>query len=113
MKKERLERASSIAKKLSWEYLSETFKELTPKFGIIGITDVNISNDLSYADILVSSTLNSEELPKALAESANSLQQHLAKNIAFIKIPKVRFRLDESIERSSGIYKTLHEISNH
>jgi len=111
MKKERLDRASSIAKKLSSEYLSETLKELTSDFWIISITDVEISNDLSYADILVSSTKNTENLPKILAENGNKLQQHLAKNIAFIKIPKVRFRHDSSIELSSEIYNTLNEIS--
>ena len=110
MKQERLKRAESISKKLLSEYLISDLKELSADFGIITITEVSISNDLSYLDISVSALKNPELLTKRLWDYAHEIHGFLGKNIDFIKVPRVRFRYDMSWERSFDIYTTIQKL---
>lgn len=110
MKEERRKKAESISKKIIREHLVETLKELSQEFGIVSITDVKISNDLSYMDVFASSIKNQKSLTKSLAPHAITLQRILWKKIDFIKVPKIRFRSDESLELSSRIHNTIKEI---
>ena len=110
MKQERINRAQSISKKILSEYIINELKELTIDFGIITITKVEISNDLSYIDIYVSSLKNQDTLTKALAENSHGMQRILWKNIDFLKVPRVRFKYDKSGEDSFEIYTTIQNL---
>jgi len=110
MKQDRLKRAESISKKLLSEYLISDFQELSAEFGIVTITEVHISSDLSYLDISVSSLKNSEELTKVLSERAHEMQRLLGKKIEFIKVPRIRFRYDDTGKTSFEIHQTLHDL---
>lgn len=111
MKQDRLIKAQSISKKIISEYFITQTRELTTVFWIITITEIEISNDLSYMDIFVSSMMNKELLTKELAEHAHPLQRTLWKEMAFIKVPKIRFKYDESGESSSEIYTTIKNLN--
>lgn len=111
MKHDRLIKAQSISKKIISEYFITQTRELTSTFWIITITQVEISNDLSYMDIFVSCMMNSELLTKELAEHAHTLQRKLWKEMAFIKVPKIRFKYDNSGESSSEIYTTIKNLN--
>lgn len=110
MKAERIQKAQSISKKLLSEYILQDLQELSVDFWIITITQVIISNDLSYMDIYVSSLKNMENLTKSLWEIAPNMQKILGKKIDFIKVPRIRFRYDESWIQSFQVYKTIKEL---
>ncbi len=110
MKLERIKRAESISKKIIREYLIQDLQELSEDFGIITVLDVKVSQDLSYLDIYVSSLKNPDSLTKTLAEHAHNLQHLLGKKISFIRVPKVRFRYDETWKNSFHIYQTIQNL---
>ena len=110
MKIERLKKVESISKRLISEYLIQDFQELSVDFGIITVLWVKISQDLSYLDVYVSSLKNEDLLAKSLADSAHQIQRLLWKKIDFIRVPKVRFRYDDTGESSFQIYQTIQEL---
>jgi len=71
-------------------------RELTSIFGIVTITHIDISSDLSYMDVHVSSMMSQDSLTKELSHHAHTLQRMLGREIAFIKVPKIRFKYDNS-----------------
>lgn len=110
MKQDRLNRAQSISKKLISEYLIQDLQELSSDFWIITVLDVKISQDLSYLDVFVSSLKSSENLTKSLAEHAHEIHHMLGKKIDFIKVPKIRFRYDDTWESSFNVYQTIQNL---
>lgn len=112
MKEERRKKAEAICKKLISQYIVQELPELAETFGVVTVTQVEISSELSYIDIYVSAIYNKETLTKTLADSAHPLHRLLAKNIDFIKVPRVRFRYDESGEHLEHIAKVLHDLES-
>ena len=110
MEQKRLQKLESIAKKIASEHILWSLTEQEDIFGIITITWVKVSSDLSYLDIYVSSMKNKQELTKTLATRAYKLQKEIAKNISIRKVPRVRFRYDSQWEIASGINHTLHSL---
>ena len=110
MKSERIQKAQSISKKIISEYIVTELQELSIEHGIITVTHTKISQDLWYIDTYVSCLNNPEKLCKSLAEHAHNIQRVLAKKIDFLKVPRLRFRYDESGESSSEIYKTIKDL---
>ncbi len=110
MKQERLKKAENIAKKYIAEYIVHELGDLSLEYGLVTVTWVEISADLSYADIYVSALRNKETLPKSLAPYAHNIHRLLAKNIDFVKVPKIRFRYDESWERLWHISEIISHL---
>ena len=110
MKQERRKKAEAISKKLISEYFVGEVPELSELYWIVTVTWVEISSDLSYADVYVSALTNSETLPKSLAESAHKIHRLLAKNIDFVKVPKIRFRYDNSGEMLWDISRVITNL---
>lgn len=111
MKQERITRAESISKRLISEFIITKLQELSAEYGIITITKIDISSDLSYLDVYVSSLKPwAETLVKALAEHAHPIHRLLGQKIDFIKVPKIRFRYDETGKHSFDIHQTLQEV---
>lgn len=110
MKNERIQKAQSISKKIISEYIIFELQDLSLEHGLITVTQVTISPDLSYLDAYVSCLKNNDTLCKNLAESAWLIQRKLGKDIDFIKVPKLRFRYDDSGENASRIYQTLKTL---
>ncbi len=110
MNKTRLEKLESVAKQITWEFLIEDIRQQETKFGIINISWVKISPDVSYLDIFVSSFENSDKLTKTLAKYAPSLTKKIHKNLNIRKLPKIRFRYDNSWEISQNILKTINNL---
>lgn len=110
MKQDRLQKAQSICKKLVSEYLHEHLMEESINHGIITVTDVKMSSELSYLDVYVSSLKNEETLTKSLSSYAEEIQRLLAKKINFMKIPKIRFRYDETGKDSFEVYQTIKSL---
>lgn len=111
MKQDRLVKAQSITKKIISEYFITHTKELTSIYWIITITQIDISSDLSYMDVYASAMMNPDSLTKDLSSHAHTLQKILGKEIAFVKVPKIRFKYDQTGEDSSQIYTTIKNLN--
>ena len=109
MKLERRKHAETISKKLISEYFITNHWDLNDLYGLITVTGVEISADSSYIDIYVSAIQNQSDLTKTLAKHSHEIHRLLAKKIDFMKVPRVRFRYDESWET---LGKISHIISN-
>ncbi len=113
MNKERLKKLEWISKEILPSIIFEIiWKEAELEFQLITITWVKISTDLSYLDIYVSSIKNSERLAKFLAENNYEIQKKFNKSINIRKLPKIRFRTDESWKKSVWINSLMKEVSN-
>lgn len=110
MNQERIKKLESVASNLISQFLIEDIKEIENDFGIISISKIRISSDVSYLDIYVSSFKNSEILTKTLAEYAPELTRKLHKQLTLRKLPRIRFRYDESWEISSSVMDTINNL---
>lgn len=110
MKLERIQKAESISKKLIGEFMIQELQELTTDFWIVTITQVKMSSDLSYLDIYVSALRQKELLTKSLAIHAHDIHRMLGRKIEFIKVPKIRFKYDDTWETSFDIYQQISNL---
>ena len=110
MKKDRLHKLETSSQKVISEYFTKYLKEVEIDFWLINITKVEITNDLSYLDIYVSSFKNSELLCKTLANYAQDIVKAINKKIIFRKIPKIRFRYDKSWKIWQDVIKTINSL---
>ena len=82
---------------------------------LISVTAVEVSPDLANASVFVSllgqAGQDPAEVQKALNSSAHYLRRELGHRLDLRKMPVLRFRLDESIERGSKLSRVLDELA--
>ena len=110
MNEQRVKKLESLILEQASTILVEELKEIESDFWLINITWAKLSNDLSYLDIFVNSFKNKEILTKTIAPYAPNVQRKIYKKIAIRKLPKLRFRYDESWEISQDIIKTINNL---
>jgi len=78
----------------------------------ISITKVNVSKDLSYADVYVSDIRGriNEKETEGLQSAAGFIQSQLAASMHIRKIPKLRFHSDTSIGEGFDIIKKIESL---
>ncbi|MDO5738195.1 MAG: 30S ribosome-binding factor RbfA [Eubacteriales bacterium] len=77
------------------------------------VTDVVVSRDLAYATIFVSTLGGAEEKKNLIdvMESAKGfMRRNLARELDLRKVPELRFKLDESIERGVKMNALIDEV---
>lgn len=80
--------------------------------GMISVTKVKVTTDLSYATVYVS-ILNSKNIKDTLAglkKSSGYIRSELAKRINLRNTPEIIFELDDSIEYGAKIDSILKDI---
>lgn len=80
--------------------------------GMISVTKVKVTTDLSYAKVAVS-ILNSKDVKKTLAglkKSSGFIRSELAKRINLRNTPEIIFELDDSLEYGAKIDSILKDI---
>ena len=80
--------------------------------GMISVTKVKVTTDLSYAKVSVS-ILNSKDVKETLAglkKSAGFIRSELAKRINLRNTPEIIFELDDSLEYGARIDGILKDI---
>ena len=85
-----------------------------PRVGMITITSVDVSPDLSHAKIFFT-VLEKDKLPdtlQGLARSAGFLRSQLAKRIKMYTTPELRFAYDESVERGDQLSRLIDKALN-
>lgn len=110
MNSERIKKLESVARELVTKFIFEEMADEVLEFGIITVTDIIISSDISYMDIYVSSLKNPEGLTKALAKHANEIQRKFNKSVSIRKFPRIRFRYDETGAIWEEVVKTLNDL---
>lgn len=96
--------------------LSELLREVKdPRVSkLLSIVKVNVSGDMSYADIYVSAIEGSEktaESVKVLNKSAAGfLRRELGARMSLRKVPQLKFIADNSIENSAHISKIIESL---
>jgi ribosome-binding factor A len=83
-----------------------------PRVGMVTITDVEVSRDLSHARVFVSS-LDAPEVREqslqALRRAAGFLRSQLAQMIKVRTVPELHFEYDESVERGARLSRLIDE----
>lgn len=79
----------------------------------ITITGCDVSNDLSYAKIYFTSTIDIEhkELERELEEASSYIRRELADRIDIRHTPKLVFKFDNSVEYGNHIESIIDKIN--
>lgn len=83
------------------------------------ITDVNVTNDLSFATVYISvigDTQKKNETIEGLRNASGYLKKEIANHLKLRHIPRLIFKIDESTEKGmyiDSILDKLNESENH
>jgi ribosome-binding factor A len=83
--------------------------------GFISVIRVDVSGDLSYADVFISAVEGfdkSKEAVEGLKHGSGFIKRELASRLTLRKTPDLRFIADNSIEYSANISKKIREINH-
>lgn len=108
-------RTARIAEEIKRELAQMIREELKdPRIkGLISITNVDVTNDLRYAKIYVSSLAGSKEnmeILKGLEKAGGYMRSELAKRLRLRFTPELIFKEDSSIEYGNKINRILSDI---
>ena len=82
--------------------------------GLVNVTDVEVTPDLSFARIYVSVMAEGvavERAMEALAKAAPYIRRQLAPRLELREMPDIRFLRDDSIERGARVDELLRKIA--
>lgn len=83
------------------------------RVGFVTITDVSITNDLSFAKVYVTVLDDNEKdsILKVLNKASGFIMHELCKRVEIRKMPSLKFVYDTSIEYSNNIEKIIESIN--
>ncbi len=99
--------ASDIQKELGNIML---FEAKDKDFKNVVITDVDVSNDLSYAKVYFTTIDDREKVIKDLNNASGFFRSLLADRLKIRHTPELKFIFDESIEYAQNIENIIKEI---
>lgn len=83
-----------------------------PRVGMVTITSVDVSPDLSHAKVFVT-LLEKDKIPetlKGLQRAAGFLRSQLAHRMKMYTTPELRFAYDESVERGDHLSRLIDSV---
>ncbi len=108
----KIERLESDIKKALTEIFRLEVKH--PDIQFITVTDVDLTNDLSYLTVLFTTLDDDEEkrenTREAMEKSHSFLRTELAKRVKMRKMPELRFKYDDTLEKANRIERGLKEV---
>jgi len=107
---ERKKKIEKIIRNITSDFITRELPDEDNIFGIVNISEIELSSDWSYVDIKVSSFVKQDVLCKTLAKSAYIIQKHIGKKIGLRMSPKVRFRYDDSGAIWAEVNEVISEI---
>ncbi|GGN90248.1 30S ribosome-binding factor RbfA [Saccharibacillus kuerlensis] len=102
--------AEEIKKELS-QLIQSELKD--PRIGFVTVTDVEVTGDLSQANVYLSIFGDDEQKEKSLAgisKATGFLRSEIGKRIRLRHTPELLFHIDQSIEYGSKIESLLGQI---
>jgi ribosome-binding factor A len=108
-------RPERVAELMKREISAIIARELRdPRLGtMVSVTDVEVTNDLSFARVFVSVLPTGEDREKALAalqHAAGFVRHLLAPRLGLREVPELRFVHDGSIERGARVEEILRKL---
>ena len=107
----RNQRLQSIFQKEITNIIQNEIKD--PKLGFVTVSDVSVTNDLSYAKVFVS-FLGKDERNEAglkiLIKARGFIRSQLAKRVKVYKVPELEFIIDDSLKKAQRIDDILNKI---
>src|ERR1700716_4316311 len=107
----RPERVAELIRQTVAAFLTGNVRD--PRIGFVTVTRVEVSADLSHANISVSIMASDEEKTRSLeglASAARFLRSQLARVLPLRTCPELHFHLDRGLEHAQHIDKVLKEI---
>ena len=107
----RPERVSELIRQAVGAFLTGTVRD--PRIGFVTVTGVEVSPDLSHANVRVSVMGSDEEKAtslEGLASAARFLRAQLSKELQLRTSPELHFHLDRGIEHAQHIDRVLKEL---
>ncbi|MCK9524819.1 MAG: 30S ribosome-binding factor RbfA [Limnochordia bacterium] len=109
------DRLGRLAEEIKREVSSIIAKDVKdPRLGMISITDVSVSRDLSWAKVYYSQLGNDEEREQTLEglnRAKGFVRSELAKRLTVRHTPEIMFHFDPSLEsgaKMDALLRTLH-----
>jgi len=110
----RPERVAETIKREMAEILGQRMRD--PRLGgMISVTDVEVTRDLSLARIYVSILADDAERDRvleALVRSSGFVRHELAPRLDLREMPEIRFLLDTSIQQGARVEELLRRIAS-
>lgn len=107
----RPERVSEMVRQAVGAFLTSDVRD--PRIGFVTVIGVEVSPDLSHANVRVSVMGSDEEKAKSLeglASAARYLRAQLANELPLRTSPELHFHLDRGIEHAQRIDRVLKEL---
>ncbi len=109
-------RAKRVAELMKEEISTLIQRDLrNPNIGLVTITEVRLTDDLSYARVFVSVYGENEKTSrslKGLRKASGFIRSELSKRIRLRHFPEIKFFWDSSIEQGAKITKLLEKIEH-
>ena len=107
----RPERVSEVIRHAVGVFLTADVRD--PRIGFVTVTGVDVSHDLSHANVRVSVMGSDEEKAKSLeglASAARFLRAQLSKELHLRTSPELHIHLDRGLEHAQHIDRVLKEL---
>ena len=107
----RPERVSELIRQAVGAFLTGDVRD--PRIGFVTVTGVEVSPDLSHANVRVSVMGSDDEKAtslEGLASAARYLRAQLSKELQLRTSPELHFHLDRGIEHAQHIDRVLKEL---
>ena len=106
----KIERLNNNFQEVISEILHKEVKDPNLKF--VTVTGCEITNDLSFCKVYVTTLSdNKDEVMKSLKSASSFIRGEVSKRIEIRHTPEIRFVFDESIEYGNKIEKIINEIN--
>ena len=113
MPKQRINKIGEEIKRELSDIISKEMKDPRMKSGVISITGVDVSGDLSYAKIFVSiygKEVDASKIMDLMKKGSGFMRTELGKRIRIRHIPELIFQQDTSMEYGDHINKLLKDL---
>lgn len=85
-------------------------KVMDPRIGFVTVTAVEVSPDLRWARVFVTSLGDQKALLEGLRHASGFLRRELGQRLSLRYVPDLTFHLDDSFERASRVLNLIQEI---
>jgi ribosome-binding factor A len=107
----RPERVAELVRQTVGAFLTGDVRD--PRIGFVTVTGVEVTADLSHANVQVSVMGTEEEKARSLeglASAARFLRAQLSKDLTLRTSPELHFRLDRGLEHAQRINQVLKDL---
>lgn len=113
MSKQRIHKIGEEIKRELSDIIQKDIKDPRIKTGVISITGVEVSGDLSFAKIFISiygKDVDTGKVMNIMKKSSGFMRSELGKRIRIRHIPELIFQQDTSMEYGDHINKLLKDL---